>query len=51
MSRLALIVRTVWRLVLRNVAWVVIYKLRLKLGWRPGALQTLYPDGLVIPHF
>lgn len=40
-------VRTVWRLGLRNVARVVIYKLRLKSGWRPRALQTVYPAGML----
>jgi hypothetical protein len=40
-------VRTVWRLGLRNVARVVIYKLRLKTGWRPRALHTVYPGGMI----
>lgn len=40
-------VRTLWRLGLRNVARVVIYKLRLKSGWRPRALQTVYPGGML----
>ena len=39
--------RTVWRLGLRNVARVVIYKLRLKYGWRPLAMQTVYPGGMM----
>lgn len=40
-------VRTVWRLGLRNVARVVIYKLRLKSGRRLRALQIVYPGGMI----
>jgi hypothetical protein len=47
MSRLALMVRTILRLGLRNVARVVIYKLRLKTGWRPRPLETVYPGGMI----
>lgn len=45
MPRLGLIARTVPRLGLRNVAWVVLYKFRLKSGWRPRPLQNRYPGG------
>lgn len=50
MSRLALIVRTLPRLGLRNVARVVSYKLLLKFGWRPQPLQSSYPGGGVYWH-
>ena len=45
MSRFSLITRTVFLLGLRNVSRVAIYKLRLKLGWRPRPLQFGCPDG------
>lgn len=48
MLRLALIVRTVPRLGLRNVARVVLYKLGLKLGWRPQPLKAGCPSGPVL---
>lgn len=38
-------VRTLWRLGLSNVVRVVIYKLRLKSGWRIRALPAVYPGG------
>ena len=47
MSRLPLIARTVPRLGLRNVARVALYKLRLKLGWRPRPLPYDCPGGAV----
>ncbi|SDX67924.1 Heparinase II/III N-terminus [Sulfitobacter pontiacus] len=45
MRRLALIAITLPRLGIRNVARVALYKLCLKLGWRPRPLRAGYPGG------
>lgn len=48
LTRLALIARILPRLGMRNVARVALYKLKLKVGWRPSPLPDDCPGGGIL---